>query len=127
MAGDPFLQALNKCDFCEAHAYCVGFDAEFRYFECDASPANHEWSELRNPECARCGDPLPKHVALTMQGRTQFTRAHRAIDLVNLGIVLAASVAGVHRRGRSRLEFGRHGLSPPRGDTRPFEIAPHRA
>ncbi len=72
MAGDASTRNLIRCDFCQAEAHCVGFDDTHRYFECDASPANHEWSELRNPECARCGDPLPKHVELSMQGRTHW-------------------------------------------------------
>lgn len=68
MAGDAFIQALNRCDFCEAKAYCVGFDTEFRYFECSAPTARHQWSELRDdPLCGQCDERLSEHNLLQSQ------------------------------------------------------------
>lgn len=64
MARDASTRNLIRCDFCQAEAHCVGFDGTHRYFECDASPASHEWSELRNPECARCDRRLNEHAWL---------------------------------------------------------------
>ena len=63
---------LLRCDFCDQDSWCVGVDGTHRYFECSGSSVRHEWSELRNPSCARCGDPLTEHVALSAEQRLLF-------------------------------------------------------
>lgn len=71
MADDPFLEALNRCNFCKAKAYCVAFDAEHLYFECAATTARHQWSELRDPICERCDEQLSEHNLLVSQADTE--------------------------------------------------------
>jgi hypothetical protein len=61
MASDAPTRNLIRCDFCPAEAHLVGVDEKYHCFECDASPANHEWSNLRDPACARCQSHLSEH------------------------------------------------------------------
>ncbi len=73
MADDPFMEALNKCDFCKAKAYCVGFDRQHLYFECAATTARHQWSELReDPLCEQCDEHLSEHNLLVSQVDAQY-------------------------------------------------------
>ena len=55
---------LLRCNVCEAEAWCVGADETHSYYECAGARVRHEWSELRNPTCDRCGDPLVEHLPL---------------------------------------------------------------
>ena len=61
MAREAPTRNLIRCDFCPAEAHLVEVDEKFHYFECDASPANHVWSNPRDPECARCQAHLSEH------------------------------------------------------------------
>ncbi len=63
---------LLRCDCCDQEAWCVGVDDTHRYFECSGASVRHEWSELRDPSCARCGDPLSEHIAPTTQEPLRF-------------------------------------------------------
>ena len=59
MAAAQFVGALNKCNLCEAKAYCDGFDAEHLYFECTATTTRRHWFELRDdPLREQCDELL---------------------------------------------------------------------
>ena len=59
------MRNLIRCDFCGAEAFCVAFDETHAYYECAASVARHQWSEERDPHCARCREQLSEHRMLT--------------------------------------------------------------
>ena len=54
---------LIRCDTCGHEAFVTGVD-ETVSFECAAESA-HNWSEVRNPPCVRCGERLSRHLYAT--------------------------------------------------------------
>ena len=64
---------MLHCHVCYEDAGVVGFDDERNYFECAGKQIWHEWSELRNPTCIICDDPLRKHQdVVIVNGSTEF-------------------------------------------------------
>lgn len=52
---------LIRCDFCDNEAFCIAVTTDHVYYECGAPTAQHQWSEPRNPHCARCNARLTEH------------------------------------------------------------------
>ena len=61
---------MYHCHVCYEIAGFVGRDDDRNYFECSGKEIWHEWSELRNPICANCDEPLMSHDTIIDEGAT---------------------------------------------------------